>query len=558
MELSNDGYWAYMSEPGGKPLLQLCLLASFANDANSDETLDVFAPEAISGEGALGNWKIERRSSCWRRAATIVECHETSLVLRYEVEGRGRLGEVSLLGGRCATPEVLGQLYTGCNLPTLFSPSPSDPRQVLGPAGGPAVIGVVGDSLPGRGHWFFTPAPFYFGLSDGGGHWLGVGLLETVERMCFTELAYVPADGGFCLELSYEGHQEVDGSWNAPGVLVQPGATSPYTGTSSYRDRLVDMGLAPPPSVRQRARWWSLPMWCGWGAQCYAAKLKRTTPQEQCTQQNYDQWLAELAAHGLVPSTIVIDDGWQAQYGLPAPDKQRWPDLHGWLGTRHAAGQRVLLWWKAWDPSGVPVELCITNAAGFPVAIDPAKEAAAAFLGANVAEMVGPTGIGADGLKVDFTAHTPSGYTLSGSDCWGTALLHRQLKIIYTAAKVARPDALVITQTPNPGFADVSDMVRLNDMLRLDEPNPESAVVAQMTYRAAVARAACPSLLVDTDDWCAPDMAQWREYLGIKGNLGVPAFYYTTHLDHTGEAFEEQDYAALRAVWAQTEKEARG
>ena len=91
---------------------------------------------------------------------------------------------------------------------------------------------------------------------------------------------------------------------------------------------------------------------------------------------------------------------------------------------------------------------------------------------------------------------------------------------------------------------------RLNDMLRLDDPGPLPPVVPQMRYRAEVVRAACPELLVDTDDWCVPDLRTWRAYLELKPELGVPALYYATHLDLSGEELEEDDYAALRRVFA--------
>ena len=80
---------------------------------------------------------------------------------------------------------------------------------------------------------------------------------------------------------------------------------------------------------------------------------------------------------------------------------------------------------------------------------------------------------------------------------------------------------------------------------------PRPAVVPQMRYRAAVAHAACPELLVDTDDWCITDLATWREYLAVKNELGVPSLYYATHIDLTGEALEPQDYDALRESWAE-------
>jgi hypothetical protein len=167
--------------------------------------------------------------------------------------------------------------------------------------------------------------------------------------------------------------------------------------------------------------------------------------------------------------------------------------------------------------------------------------------------MLGAGGLGADGLKVDFTARTPSGASLTlEGEGWGLALLHQLLSVVYAAAKDANPEALVITQTPHPSFADVTDMVRLNDMLRLDDPGPipASAVAPQMRYRAAVTGAALPEVLIDTDDWAVPDKRTWREYLELKPELGVPSLYYATQLDVSGERLDDDDYDAVRRAWA--------
>lgn len=565
LQLSADGRWAQLSAPDGTPWVRLSLLAAFDTLGAPDETLAVEAPVVARAPDGNGNPSttvtVRRRSSVFAEAVCHLECRDDALVLRHEVEGRGRLDEVRLAGGRSLAVEGLGVIYSGSELPTLFSPNPEDPRHLLRSAGKPAVVGVLGDSLPGRGHWFFTPAPLFFALAAESGlaapedaterGWLGLGLVAPITALTCTEFGYVPADEGFFIRLAYEGHQEVAGRFAAPALVLLPGCADPYTGLADYRAQLVAADAVPPPSERAQPAWWRAPMFCGWGAQCRLAALDGRPAKEHCSESTYEEFLAELAARDIVPATVVVDDGWQGHYGLAVPHPQRWPDLRGFIDRRHDAGQKVLLWWKAWDPEGVPPEWCVTDPAGMPVAIDPTHPQAAAHLAATIRQFCAPDGFDADGMKVDFTARTPSGYALRGAgDAWGMALLHELLRVVYVAAKEAKPDALVITHTPNAAFADVSDMIRLNDMLRLDEQNPDSPLVSQMRYRARVVAATCPELLIDTDDWCAPSLAQWREYWAMKDTLGVPALYYTTHLDRTGEELAESDFALVRAVFA--------
>ncbi|HET7769040.1 MAG TPA: hypothetical protein VFN74_09700, partial [Chloroflexota bacterium] len=263
-------------------------------------------------------------------------------------------------------------------------------------------------------------------------------------------------------------------------------------------------------------------------------------------QEHYDRFLETLARKGLVPGTVVLDDKWQRDYGTNQVDTEKWPDLPGWIARRHAGGQRVLLWWKAWDPEGLPAEQCVRNGAGTVVAADPSNPAYEATLRASVRRMLGPRsdgGYDADGFKVDFSARTPSGPGLvrHGSE-WGVSLLHRLLWILYDETKRVKPDALVMTHTPNPHFAGVTDMIRLNDV------NTGADVVAQMRHRAAVASAACPDQLIDTDNWPMPSKAAWREYVRVQPELGVPSLYFATHVD-SGEALQDEDYAAVRACW---------
>ena len=135
--------------------------------------------------------------------------------------------------------------------------------------------------------------------------------------------------------------------------------------------------------------------------------------KDLATQANYDGFLEQLAREDLVPGTVTIDDKWQDAYGTCRPDPAKWEDLRGWIANRHAQGQRVLLWWKAWDPEGLPPELCVRNRDGVPVAFDPTNPAARDELRRAVARMLAAEGLDADGLKVDFTARTPGGSALS-------------------------------------------------------------------------------------------------------------------------------------------------
>lgn len=559
LQLAPDGLVATLSSPGGAHLASLRPPAALDTVAGPDETLQVDPPRVVDGTGRV--FEIERRSTVWERASTTIVCTEETVELRVSVSGRGALADVHLLGGRSLVPgQPSGFLPSGSSFRTLFSPNPADPARLLLPAGEPAAVGVVGDSKPGRGHWFFTPAPLYLALTTAVGvldpaadvpeGWLGLGIAAPVSELGFVQLVYQPAERAFSLRLEYDGHTSVDGDFELPALVLTPGVPDPYGGLRRHRADLVARGAVPARHERERPDWWTEPIFCGWGAQCHLASTDGRLAARFSTENDYDAFLDHLEARGLVPGTVVIDDKWQESYGTCLPDREKWPDLRRWIDDRHHRGQRVLLWWKAWDPEGLSPELCIRNPDGAPLAVDPTNPAARRALRRGVRHMLGGDGLDADGLKIDFTGASPTGRALrTYGPGWGIALLHELLAVVYDEAKEAKPDALIVTHTPNPAFVDVSDMLRLNDLLRLDDLGPVPAILPQMRYRAEVARAACPELPIDTDDWCAPDLESWRGYLELKPELGVPALYYASHLDATGESLAPRDYEALRRTW---------
>jgi len=140
-----------------------------------------------------------------------------------------------------------------------------------------------------------------------------------------------------------------------------------------HADALRVRKYAGVPSLDERPSWWQSPLFCGWGAQCNLASKRAGKAPDFATQENYELFLAELDKHGSDPGDVVIDDKWQLNYGENSVDLQNRPDLGGFIRKQHDRGRRVLLWLKFWDPEGVLVEECITNANGGVVSTDPHK-----------------------------------------------------------------------------------------------------------------------------------------------------------------------------------------
>jgi hypothetical protein len=559
-----------LSFPAGRPFClfagsdgtawaELLTVASLHTEAGLDDTALLHEP-GLQEEGATARVVIAASSSQWESRALVFECADDLLTVHAEVTGHGRLTEVHLLGGYYSGDTRIGSgaFMSRAWFQSIFSPEPIEHERRIGPQSQSRVIDIMGGSMPGWGHWHFTPAPFIYAASRSAppeddsslpdGEWLAIGLAAQPGEHQFTAFHYLAIEEAFSLRLDYEGQTEVDGTFRSPKVVLQPGSTDPYESVARHSLYLRQAGLVEPEAAGSRPDWWSRPIFCGWGEQSYlslqAQGDQRLAPAF-CRQELYDESLATLEAHDIRPGTIVIDDKWQLEYGTSEVDTERWPDLSGWIARRHARDQRVLLWWKAWDPDGIPAEECVRNAAGKPVAVDPTNPAYEARLRGIVRRMLSDEGYGADGLKVDFTGRTPSGpgLTRCGRE-WGVELLHRLLAIIHDEAHATMPDAMVIHHAPNPYFAPLADVIRLNDI------NPTRPVVPQMVHRARVVGAACPGQPIDTDDSPMPDRAGWRDYMGMKDALGIPALYYATHIYRGGEPLEELDYQLIRDSFA--------
>ncbi|ONI67209.1 hypothetical protein BWI15_29040 [Kribbella sp. ALI-6-A] len=546
VEVNTAKAYAAVHGTDGRPWFALRLHASLDTVGGLDESYGQIVVEEARHPGELV-LTATSRSTVWDSRITTVRFLPDRIESSTTVTGSGRITDMHLLGGR-RTPR--GFLPSGSHLVQAYSPNPDHPTRVLRDALEPATIGPCGEgSEPGIERWLFSPAPWCFAVTPDSKQWFGLSLVAPIDEQTFTNYNYAPVTGGFSLRLDYEGQTTVDGSFRTPLLVVHLGGKDPEDVLVRHRALLDEYGVVPRRTA-QKQDWWQGTIFCGWGAQCAISARTGEAPQPLATQVNYDRFLTRLARQGIVPQTVVVDDKWQEAYATCRPDPAKWTDLRGWIAERHAAGQRVLLWWKAWDEEGAPADACILDADGHPVGLDPESPACRALIVDAVEYMLSADGLDADGFKIDFTARTPSGSSLKHSGSrWGNALLHEQLRLVYDTAKRVKPEALVVTHTPNPAFIDVTDMIRLNDVLRAADTAEPGYVARHMTYRAGVVRATCPELGIDTDGWMMPSHAEWREYLKIQHGLGVPALYYVDGTDTDRHDFGPDDFAAIAESW---------
>ena len=578
--------YAVLRGPDARRFADLDLLASVHTTDGPDETTSVGLPEVLR-DGPDVVVRVRCGSTAWRSRTTVLRCRPEHAELTVEVERDASsvavtmLDDVTVLGGRATLASgAAGVFRSAIRFQGVLVPAATEPVRLVRSASTPAVLGVVGDAAPGRLSAVFAPPPLVFGLTrtvpddatgaptDG---CLGLSLRAPVRAQTFTAVHYEPLDGGFLLRLTYEGHTAVRDRWTSPVLVVRP-ADDGWGVLDDHRADLVATGCATDrgPDVPD---WWAEPLFCGWGAQSarsvHALHHELATPGVDTAPEGdedeadvarlaptfaradvYDTFLARLRDHGLRPGTVVIDDRWQREYGTGSVDSDAWPDLRGWIHRRHDDGQRVLLWWKAWDVEGVPPEECIRDATGRPVTVDPTNPAYRARLTAVVRDLLGPAGLGADGFKIDFTQRGPSGRTLVGGDgSWGIALLHELLRIIAEAARSVRPDALLVAHAVHPGFADVCGMVRTNDVSKVDPDGRPVPVADQLTMRHAIVTRTLPHHPVDTDQWPMPNRSEWLAYAERQVDLGVPALYYVESIDRSGEAIDGGDLRVVAATW---------
>jgi len=427
----------------------------------------------------------------------------------------------------------------GFRTEAVWNPSPSvRHRTEAYPVPKTLRMGVAGTEESGAK---FSPPPFAVVVQDGG-HQALVAVAAEAGWHLWNQAEFTATADGVNVVVDLEGHTDPSVARGHVSVALIRGVS----GESSLAllARGLRMLYPAADSQQQVPPWWLQPIYCGWGDQVTASMwLEGIGPEPRalayCIQGLYERWIRRLEQADIPVGTIIIDAGWSPA-GVWEPDTERWPDLKRFVARQHAAGRRVLLWLATWLWDGLPDEWCVFSD-GVKLTADPTHPDYVRALRDKVRTLLSPDGYDADGFKIDQLAYVPSeraprggsrfGRTahhpppknrirLAGSG-WGCELLWRLQREIYTAAKAAKPDALITSSTVHPYFHDTFDMVRLHDMGHVA---PD--IFAAMKARSDLARAALPGKPIDTDDWIHSDYDLWMRYTSGSTALGVPCIFY--------------------------------
>ncbi|MFN8523361.1 MAG: hypothetical protein U0821_09695 [Chloroflexota bacterium] len=552
-----------VTDHDGGPIADLLLMSSAHPAGRTDAVTSLSHVEALAT--ADGHLCLHQRaqSTVWQSKHAELRCQPDRIEYRFAVNGGGAIDTVAYFERGAHEPRYSDRhTLSGFHRPPRardgWRGSTGYFQNVVSPAPNGACRSLFGRSdtatnHPGNdagfwgGDWFFTPAPYAYGLV-GRGSVMIAGLAPSLDELDFYRFDY---RGGaeWGLALTYDGAITARGDWQAPTVLLLPAADADR-GLRAYAASIQSAGLLPPkPSGGPD--WWTEPNWCGWGEQ--VAQEGELRAFQLSSAANYREWLSRLDAHGVVPGTVVVDDRWQSALGEGTPSAA-WADLGVFIAERHQRGQRVLLWHNVWEierPS--PGERTIERG-GEPLRgafghllADPTSDWFHRRITDVMRRMLAPppVGLGADGLKLDITHSTPTADGLwTEGTVRGNALLRALLLQTYQAAKAANPDAVVESHAANPYFRDTFDVLRLNDIF-----TDLASVVDEMTRRTATARAMGFDL-IDCDGWSMPSKAALLEYVEAQETLGTPSLYYATRVDSTREPIEPDDLRRVAASWS--------
>ncbi|MBR7033825.1 MAG: hypothetical protein IKI03_09375 [Clostridia bacterium] len=540
-----NGYFAIIKENGistgmaGEEIFRLSAVSAVDRDGREDEEISLGTPEIEEdSDGMTVVWTA--KSSLWDKKEYVFRFTPDHAAYCVRVYGRGAVDGIDyFIGNR--KDRFYGSGYEAADYTAPLGLANSElPGRIFTTAEDT----YLGFSLTGG----FSPVPLAFSFRTAGidGRFL-LGIAALRDNCSFDGLTYKSLQFGldiarFCLHSGFGGYQEVDGFWESPPILILTADTD-LDCMRRYAQWHYDRGV-PRAVTGDIPAWWRGPFFCGWKEQAVAPGYASIF--DAASQDCYQRMSDTLDERGLRPSVIIIDDKWQKEYGTALPDGDKWPDMRGFIEEQHAKGRRVVLWFKSWNPEGLPEEECILSESGKKLSLDPTSPAYRARIKDVMHTLLSADEgcMNADGFKIDSIIRIPleKNMRIHEKGYYGVSLLYRFIELIFTEAKRVKPDALMNNSCCHPLLAAFTDQARLHDTHFALRDS-----VRFMRERAELFDAMMPGISVDTDAGSGGTRRDFMRYARECSSFGVPDLYVLNPIEDS--AVTEEDWEEIRRIW---------
>ncbi len=360
--------------------------------------------------------------------------------------------------------------------------------------------------------WVFAPAPLNLSFKTKAG-WFSIGLADLPDASI-----YAFKNNALWLDFPWNKIQTAKNQLYRFPSLIFTFNNSPWDAVGDYSSYLAMNNITPIPKDDQQPDWWKRPLVSTWGEQRVQQIVYDHPDFNSAWVKNYIA--QQQQALDSLKFNLIIENKWAGADGDASPS-ERFEDLRALIDWCHEQGIKVILFWKAWkvEARSLPIRMGIFDGemidATHPLFENYVDSCCQVLFGD------GPNQLNADGLKIDqlFLTRDPAKarYAMSSTGI-GFREAYHYLQTFYQTAKKYKADALIMSSAIDPHFADVQDMVRIND-------DWDNKTVREK--RGRIITQALPGMLIDGDAADLPSSIAFYHYV-TSAIYGIPSIQYLT------------------------------